>query len=192
VLDGAHFKGRVFLNIAQLLEDKRWWTFGPAVPKVMTSTSTTWYALEELFKASGNLKAQNEAYYQRRLLAYTDVTQTDESAVGNFWSWAFWGYGVRPARLLAWILLVFAIFTFIYWRELPPAVTSRFARAAMFSLNNSWKWKYGFDNAQTPLFKAITLTQSIATKVLLICLLQALSNVSPVLNSIAGKFIPFA
>lgn len=189
--EGTHFKGRVSLNRRQLFRDRAWWQRVTGEDsKLVTTSATTWYALEEVFRASGNLYAQNEAYYQRRLLAYADREQVDESALSNYLSWAFWGYAVRPLRLIFWITVIFAVFTAVYWSQIASRGVQAIRDAIIFSAKTAWTFRYGYERARTPAFKAITLVQSIGTKVLALCLLHVLSNVSPFLNAVLGKLLP--
>jgi hypothetical protein len=59
-----------------------------------------------------------------------------------------------------------------------------------FTWLTSWKMLYGFTNSRSLLFKGLTLLHALGFKVLLVCLVQVISNVSPLLHTILGKLLP--
>lgn len=156
--------------------------------------SRTWRSLSAAFKERGNLVSQNETYYQERRQSLLDL-DPDENLFWNIFSLIVWGYGVRPLRLAAWLLVVTIAFAVAYSFALPSAPSStRWARAKAlfaFSARTAWSFDYGLKNAVTPKWKMVTLAQSLLSKAMLVCLAQALANVSPLLHDVFGKFIQF-
>jgi hypothetical protein len=164
--------------------------------KVNTETRETWRLLEDSFKRASDLEGQNEAMYQRK---------QSERANGNFWeqagnkfSFYFWGYGVRPLRLGIWLLAFYCFFTIIYLMRPQSLVGNkikwakfwkRVIFAIKFSAQTSWKFSYGVKRARTLRFKVLTLIHSVGFKILLIFLLKAISNTSPLLNELVGKLV---
>jgi uncharacterized protein YjbI with pentapeptide repeats len=72
----------------------------------------TWASLEHAFRDSGNLGAQNQAMYQRRLAEW----RTSSHKAVDFIDWVYWGYGVGPWRLLGWFVLFLVLFSVLYHR----------------------------------------------------------------------------
>lgn len=164
--------------------------------KLNTTDKGTWELLESSFKQTGNLEGKNEAMYKRRTLE-RQTLQGWANRINRFESY-FWGYGVRPSRVVMWIIVVFLGFTTVYWTQTRPLAVGkskwqslwhRLIFATGFSTRTSWKWGYGYQNSRTPTFKALTLIHSISFKVLLLCLLKAFSNTSPLLNELVGKLV---
>lgn len=164
---------------------------GSSQTRLNTGDPRTWETLKRAFHQNSDLKSENEALYNEELL---------KMRIGSKWlaklsaraSWLFWGYGVRPIRLAGWIVIVYSVFTLIYWTQ-TRGMASAMARvrfAAYFSLRNSLTIFYGFERTLTPLFKGIALFQAVVAKIMFILLLQAISNVSPLLKELFGKFIP--
>ena len=170
-----------------LFDDKLRITFCP---------SETWFSMSDGFKRAGNLIGENEATFQGRIAAGSD--DSSENKWLNWFSWAFWGYGYRPSRVLLWLIATAVLFAGFYWQEtadlaVPQSglirVSSRWRFSLIFSLRTAWSFAYGYKNSRTPFFKLLTSIQSIISKVMLICLLQAIANTSPLLDSIFGKII---
>jgi len=168
-LNGVRFKKAVNLEWQQ-------------VNNKIQADKETWEDIEDAFKRSANLKGQNEAMYERRL--------NEESFSDSIEFW-FWGYGIRPYRLVFWIILSFLLFTLIYWTQTKQIAgkIDRIKFALGFSLGTSWKLGYGFRNSRTRLFKIITLIHSIGFKLMLLCLLKVFSNTSPLLNELVSKLV---
>lgn len=196
-LGDVQFKKAVHLNWDQLVVEKPWWQFwrGPKL-KVNRGGIRTWEALEEAFGNSGNLEGQNEAMYQRRLVEPHYRGYNKDS---NDLSFLFWGYGIRPWRVIGWMMLVNLLFGLFYWTQTTKLETAgnkwqsrmdRLRFTTAFTLKTFWKFTYGFQNSTTPLFKTLTLVHSILSKVMLVCLLNVISHVSPLLNEIVGKLLP--
>lgn len=179
-LGGVRFFKPVNLNWKQLRDGR-----------LTSNDPTTWATLEETFKSSGDLESQNEAYFQKR--------QLSREGLMDGVSYVFWGYGVRPLRLLMWISLVQLVFTATYWtqtRSIRPDLVSwqrqkaRLAFAISFGLQTAITLAYGITNSRTLLFKTLTVMHMLFMKVLLLLLLVALANVSPLLHDILGKLLP--
>lgn len=155
--------------------------------------SRTWRSLSAAFKERGNLVGQNGAYYQERRQSRRD--DPDENRFWNTFSLISWGYGVRPLRLAAWLLVVTIAFAVAYSFALPsPPSSTRWSHARAlfaFSAHTAWSFDYGLKNAVTLKWKMVTLAQSLLSKAMLVCLAQALANVSPLLHDLFGKFIQF-
>lgn len=198
-LDGVRIEKEIRLDWEQLVERKPWWQAWRTPPmKVKTQRMITWLVLEEAFRKSGQLEGQNEAMYQRRLMARR-LNVPNEYMTANYLSWLFWGYGVRPWRLVGWIFVVYLFFGFIYWTQTKQlskrkkrikGLIDRVRFALKFSSLTSWSIGYGYKNSRTPFFKFITLAHSVLFKLMLLCLLQVIANVSPLLNSLVGKLLP--
>ena len=159
---------------------------------LVTGDSNTWGALERTFKASGDLESQNQAFFQKRLLSKNSLTD-----VASRW---FWGYGVRPFRLLFWILVVHLFFTWAYWTQTESLATgirvpiqaqlARIKFAFDFSRRTALSWSFGFRNSRSVTFKTLTLVNAMVIKLMVILFLISLSNVSPLLRELFGKLIP--
>lgn len=156
----------------------------------------TFKRLENAFKQSGDLEGQNEAMYQRKFLEGTQSGWWKR--LTNWLDFAFWGYGVRPLRLLGWMLIVLVVFTIVYWTQTAELVQGkhklkdawrRLRFALAFSLRTSWTLGFGYTNSRTTIFKILTMVHSIGFKILVLCLLQAFANTSPLLNQLVGKLI---
>jgi uncharacterized protein YjbI with pentapeptide repeats len=182
------------LHYSQLLEEGPWWQFWNLTPtsKVATETARSWQSLERSFMKSADLDSQNEAMYYRRTLAPHAPGEDKENFLVNRFSKLFWGYGVRPWRLAGWIVLFFGWFTFIYWTQTKELGNP--ARRWKFALGFSWRtsltlW-YGYQNSRTLLFKVLSIIHSISIKIMLVCFLKAIANVSPLLRDLLGKILP--
>jgi uncharacterized protein YjbI with pentapeptide repeats len=196
VLDDVIFAKAATLSWSQLAIGGK----GPGrKTKVITNKPETWAVLEDVFHRNNDLSSQNEAHYQKRLLSMNSEKTINYKSLSDRVSWLFWGFGVRPLRLLLWILVVYALFALVYWtqthgmqskNEKHPSLLARIRFASNFTLRNSFGLFYGFDRSRTWLFKTITLLQAVLSKIMLLFLLQALANVSPLLRDLFGKLIP--
>jgi hypothetical protein len=164
--------------------------------KLNTKGSSTWKKLEELFKQSGDLEGQNEALYRRHIDEGHDLHGWAKRA-NRFEQW-FWGYGVRPWRLVAWLLVGFLLLSVSYWTQTASLANNetrfqgqwkRIRAALEFSARTSWTLGYGYRHSRTPLFKTITLIHSLGFKVMMLCLIKVLANISPLLNELIGKLL---
>jgi uncharacterized protein YjbI with pentapeptide repeats len=179
-LDHARFFKSVNLDWKQLSDGR-----------LVTQDPATWATLEAAFKSSGNLTSQNEAYFNKRELSAQDL--------GDHFAFILWGYGVRPYRLLAWIVLIQLIFTFLYWTQTRFIIgradrwswhKGRLAFALGFGWRTALSWRYGIANSRSSLYKTLTLLHAVIIKVLLVVLFVSIANVSPLLHSIIGKLVP--
>ena len=152
----------------------------------------TWSNLEGIFKRSGDLYGQNQSMYLRRL------HETRSRKLLDILDWSFWGYGVRPWRLVSWIVLLTLLFTYLYWTQTSAianhknkweACLDRIRFALVFSLRTAWTFGYGYRNSRTTKFKVITLAHSIVFKFMLLCLFKVISNVSPLLNEFVSRAV---
>jgi hypothetical protein len=147
-------------------------------------------SLRNAFARSGNLKASNEAMYWRRV---SERNKAGYSRLANDASHLFWGYGLRPVRVFAWLIVLNVLFGLAYWSQTSSEQLGGWSRritaVTAFTLRSSWRLTWGFDHARTPVFKAITLVHSVASKILLVCLLHAMSNTSPLLNELLGRVL---
>jgi hypothetical protein len=170
--------------------------WGQVDGKFNTSQIETFRRLENAFKQMGYLEGQNAAMYQRKLMEGIESKGWPKFA--NQLERFYWGYGVHPLRLIVWILIVYSLFTVVYWTQTKSLAAGqgrwheeldRLRFSLIFSLRTSWKVGYGYQNARSSIFKTLTLTQSILFKVMLLCLIKVLSNTSPLLNELIGKLV---
>jgi hypothetical protein len=165
--------------------------------KVRIEGSDGWRRLEDAFKQSGELQGQNECSYRRQLAEGAEKEEWDKvSDKAAFW---FWGYGLRPLRVLGWITLLYLLFSALYFTQ-TGALTARAGRwqtfwkrarfALTFALRSSWSFSFGYQNAHTNLFRFFTSVNSIAVKVMLIFRFKAVTNLSPLLNDVVHKLVP--
>ena len=184
ILDGVRFQKPFNLEWVQI--DGR----------VDKNNTQAWRTLEGAFKNSSNLEGQNESMYRRRFNEL-GVHKGWAKFTNGFEFW-YWGFGVRPLRPLGWFLVLVLVFTFIYWTQTRSlkrgmsrirGVWQRLKFTFQFSLRTAWSIDFGLKNARTPLFKVLTLSQSVLSKVILISFLKAFSNTSPLLNDLIGKMI---
>ena len=191
--DKVRFDRTVHLDYSQLRETSPWWrVWANPKTKVSNHDTTTWGSLEHTFKNSGSTNSQNEAFFNKRSLApYSDGPDRENRAT-NFFSKYFWGYGVRPWRLFFWIVILFGVFTAIYFSQTKPlgSIMERLRFALNFAWRTSLTLGYGYQQSRTTVFKTLTLIHSVVFKIMLLCLLKAVANVSPLLNDLIGKLLP--
>ena len=156
-----------------------------------------WRELERAFHVAGDLTLENYAAY--KLLCLEEADKKGFSKLCSRWSRWFWGFSLRPVRVLGWIGVTILGFAGIYWTQLSavkkglPTLAGSWARikAAMyFSARTAWEAKFGFDHSTTTVFRVLTLFQSIGSKGLLACFAYSLSHTSPLLNELMKKLIP--
>ena len=157
----------------------------------------TWRELKHAFQTAGNLQLQNYAEYHLRALEENE--QTGLSKVSSIFSRIFWGYGLRPLRVVFWLAAVILLFAGVYFTQLGylyadrPSIAGfalRAKAALSFSSKTAWQFKYGYENSTRPTFQAITLLESALGKLLLACFAYSLSHTSPLLDEIMKKLIP--
>lgn len=162
---------------------------------IANSDKRTLSNLESAYERGRNLDGQNEALYRKRVLDLGDFFS--EKGFLNRAELLFWGFGVRPVRLILWMIATLLFFTVLYWFELNKNLNSHktekklalWNSAWIFSWSTAWKFGYGEKHAHTTAFKIITISQSISWKILIVLLLHAISNISPLLNTLVGKFV---
>jgi uncharacterized protein YjbI with pentapeptide repeats len=69
-----------------------------------------------------------------------------------------------------------------------PASNSKPNLVWTYAFNSVWKPLYGYNNANSPFLRVISVVAWIAMTVLFVCLLHVLSNVSPLVHDLIGKF----
>jgi hypothetical protein len=156
-----------------------------------------WRELEHAFHTANDLGLENYATYQLRR-----VEEREKTGFGCFSSvlsrW-FWGYGVRPIRVLGWLTLLFVIFSTIYRTQLSnfgmdlpafPRHLTRLRAALVFSARTIWELKFGYEHSATGTFRLVTLAESILGKALIACFAYSLSHTSPLLNELLKKVLP--
>lgn len=195
-LSRATFEKRLSLRFDQLVEAEPWYrVWAPPRLKLVTADAATWAALEQAFRASGDLESRNEAAYLQRLLA---PPLPGEGALANKLSRVLWGYGLRPWRLVAWVLAFNALFALLYWTQtrplaegLPPPLgrRARLGFAFDFARRTAVSFTFGHRNARTLPFKLATLAHSIGAKLLFLFVLRAAVNASPLLHGVFGKLL---
>lgn len=191
--DKVRFEKTVHLDYSQLRETSPWWrVWANPKTKVSNLDTTTWGALERAFKNSGSTDSQNEAFFNKRSLAPYSDGPDRENRAANFFEKRFWGYGVRPWRLFFWILILLGGFTAIYFSQTKPlgSIMERLRFALDFTWRTSVTIGYGYQQSRTTLFKTLTLIHSVVFKIMVLCLLKAVANVSPLLNDLIGKLLP--
>jgi hypothetical protein len=67
---------------------------------------------------------------------------------------------------------------------------TRASYALEFSARTAWEFTYGYNNSTNPLFRFITMAESIIAKLLLACFAYALTQSSPLLSELMKKLIP--
>jgi hypothetical protein len=192
-LDRVKFDRTVHLDYSQLTEPPPWWkVWSSPKSRIINNDITTWATLERIFQNTHKGDSQNDALYQKRSIAPFSDGPDYENFIPNFFEKAFWGYGVRPWRLFFWIVLVFGVFTAIYFTQtkLLRDLSERLKFALHFSWRTSLTLGYGYQQSRTTLFKWLTLIHSIVFKIMVLCLLKAVANVSPLLNDLIGKLLP--
>lgn len=156
-----------------------------------------WRELRRAFQTSGNLQLQNYAEY--RLRGLEENERTGLARFSSIFSRIFWGYSLRPLRVLLWFGVILVSFAGVYWTQLADLYTGHSpvarmwlrARAALlFSLRTAWEVKYGYENSRTSTFRAITLLESALGKLLFACFAYSVSHTSPLLNELLKKLLP--
>lgn len=202
-LSRARFEKRLRLKFEQLIDRSSWLSFTSPQTKLRNEPQLhperTWEDLVQVFRISDDPASRNEAEYQRRLENAGFRNPNTKPTLGERFSNAFWGYGLRPGRVFLWILLSYLIFTVIYWRE-TRSLSARFKGwrgqldrwlfAADFSWRTAYKLTHGFDNSRTLPFKCLTLVQSLGSKVLVFFFLKSLANTSPLIGELVNKVLP--
>lgn len=126
-----------------------------------------WQTFEDAFKRASNLEGENKAMYQRRFL---EGKSGDGywRRLANITSCYFWGYGVRPLRVLFWMLVLFLVAFRVYWTQTTSMADSLTGRGRLtrfwFTLNFGWQtslsFSFGPKNSTTLPFKVFTVLHS--------------------------------
>jgi hypothetical protein len=190
LFDSVHFDRALYLRWPQLEERGK--------QKLVGASGLTWQESEQAFHRADNLAGQNESMYRRRRVYRND--EDHESYWGNVASEVVWGYGVRPLRPLAWLLAVTLTASASYWSQTRPLASGKSRRrgwlarvcfALRFGLQATYRPDFGWTHTRPPLFRTIAAVQFGVCALLLVCTLQAVANVSPLLNILIGKLIHF-
>jgi len=163
--------------------------------KLVNPSSDDWQKLEDAFRRSANLEGANNAMYQFRLLQRVDPNIGFWNKLWNYLLFTFWGYGVRPLRVMFWMLFMFAIdfrSNLTHFRSLAESkMRDDLVERLLFTLNFTWQTSIGFSfkfrRSAATRFKVFTLIYSIAFKTVGFFFLTALSNVNPLLNALLSK-----
>jgi hypothetical protein len=172
-----------------------------SVPERAKDNPRLWRELMRAFDFAKNIELKNYAEYRLRVLEESGQELRDEptarmASVVSRW---FWGYGLRPLRVLLWLVVVVLGFAGIYWTQLPnraPAAApvfgtlARVSDAFIFSARTAWELKYGYDNSANFMFRVVTVAESIIAKLLLACFAYALTQTSPLLSELMKKLLP--
>lgn len=168
----------------------------PGPPRATLQDRRQWREIERGFQNAGNLSLQNYALYRRSIMESAD--ETGVGMIGDRADRWFWGYGLRPSRVVGWLAVVVVAFALIYLGQtagLGAGLTRtsgwwrRIRFAVLFSARTTLQPKYGYQNSTTPLFKTITTVQWFLSVVLLTCLLYAISKTNPLANELIKKLI---
>jgi uncharacterized protein YjbI with pentapeptide repeats len=152
--------------------------------------------LGRAFELAKNVELKNFVDFRLRETqeASEDFPQRISSKAARW----FWGYGVRPMRVLFWLAVLVLAFAATYWTQLPAGSNtnclarnfSRVRSAVTFSARTAWEVSYGYNNSTTTTFRLITIAESILAKLLFACLAYALTKSSPLLSELLKKLIP--
>lgn len=223
-LDEVTFEKGLFMDERQFFVPKPWWSltsesqsifeeanaYQPssadesdksdqvevAVRRPSQQIRRQWRELERGFQSAGNLSLQNFALYRQTTLEAADTFGVD-MILDRFDRW-FWGYGLRPMRVMAWLGVTVSCFALLYLTQVTSlgAKRSRLMRwwmrlcfAVSFSARTSLQPKYGFDRSLTSTFKVITAIQWVISVVLLTCLLYSISKTNPLANELLKKLL---
>jgi hypothetical protein len=164
---------------------------------INTKKIDTLSRMEDVFRRAGNLDEQNEVMYQRRVRESDD--KKGWSAFVDSIDYWFWGYRIRPLRVLFWMLVSYFFFAAAYWFQTKPlardfgrwrGLLNRLKFCLKFSWLTSFKVGYGYQHSRTTFFKFLTSSHSLSFKLMLVCLLIVLSNTSPILKELFGSLFP--
>lgn len=198
-LQDARFMKRVDLDAGSLFArvDGPLW-LRREESKLTTSEDEVWRELKRAFELSGDTDSRNVAEYRIQLLEMKRRKSLTDKLTSTV-SWAVWGFGLRPLRVLGWYAATVLAFAAVYWYQLQKGAARRrsftldvklVTGAIAFSWWTAFKFGYGAKYAQNSLFKAVTTAESVIAKILLLLFVRALAHLSPVLNDLLGKFLP--
>lgn len=180
-LEGTRFEGRLTLSWDQLVDEKgRSGVWKDPRLKLDAVWPRTFENMELAYERSGYTEGKNEALYRRNLIeSPTSISR-----------W-FWGFGVRPWRVLWCIAGSFVLFCALYFTQVPRSFGfwERWQAAVAFSARTAWHFGYGPQRSRGALWKAVTATQMVGFKVMALLFLKGMANTSPLLNELASKLI---
>jgi uncharacterized protein YjbI with pentapeptide repeats len=202
--------GGIYADASQLLVSPPWWAiWRENTPRFTTDQGSDdddqsrpekrrlWRELERAFQKAENLQMKNYAAYMVSSLDEADQSQPARTySVLSRW---FWGYGVRPMRVLFWAAIMVVAFACLYATQLrslgekqPPLrrIFLRAQHALVFSARTAWELRFGYQNSRSTAFKCITLVESVLGKALLACFAYALTQTSPLLSDLMKKLLP--
>jgi uncharacterized protein YjbI with pentapeptide repeats len=210
LFDDVTLERGLYVEAPQILARSRWWAFWeedktlfevlldagdfPREDDVVAVNRLLWRELERAFRISDNLALKNFATYRVSNLAEADLTQPLRTiSIVSRW---FWGYSLRPIRVIFWFTFCLFLFAGIYWTQLEYlSLTTgercrRSKNALVFSWRTSWELKFGYEHSSTALFRAVTVAQSILAKLLVTCFVYSLTQTSPLLSELMKKLLP--
>jgi len=155
-----------------------------------------WRQLERAFEDAGPLQLENHNYasYQLQLLGKADESRWQRA--GEFLSRWFWGFGLRPLRVVAWLVFLIIAFAALYATQIAMTfpgfggTLKRAWQALTFSARTAWAFSFGYEHSNTTTWRILAITESSLAKIFLACFVYALSNASPLLNELMKKIIP--
>jgi uncharacterized protein YjbI with pentapeptide repeats len=195
----------LYIDAKQFLVSSPWWApwreDTPRFVKEARDDSRVWRELMRAFELAKNVELKNYAEYKLRVSEERGEKLRDEpvertTSVVSRW---FWGYGLRPLRVLVWLTIVVLVFAGIYWTQLANMATgaapglggvTRVRYAVVFSARTAWELAYGYNNSVSFAFRVITIAESIIAKLLLACFAYALTQTSPLLSELMKKLLP--
>ncbi|CAN7192739.1 hypothetical protein LJR084_000545 [Variovorax sp. LjRoot84] len=175
--DGASFEKGIFGQVPLLST------------AIRSADADTWNTFAEAFKGLGDHDGELHARYCAQLVK--SGTGTPWDVFTDRLSYQFWGYQTKPDRVLLWVFAWWLMFVPIYFTQTAPLGTmSRRVKFAMrFSAERCWKVDLKGTAATTPLFKALTVAQSIGAKVMAILFLKAVTSRFPLLDGVLSKIV---
>jgi hypothetical protein len=199
----------LFIDADQWFSDASWWAFWrenqPRIDAAnpdfedqeVAKQRQFWREMGRAFALAGNLQLKNDAEYRVQQIIEPDLPQPQRlfSALSRW----FWGYGVRPARVFIWFAVSLSAFALLYWTQLGSSnprtegfrrALTRAKQATVFSWRTSWELKFGYEHSVTDAFRAVTVVQSVLSKLLLACFAYSLTQTSPLLSDLMRKLLP--
>jgi uncharacterized protein YjbI with pentapeptide repeats len=188
----------LYIEAQQFLVRSPWWAIWREDTSRFDSDDPNadrrfWRGLQRAFQAAGNVELKNYSEYRVRYLSEGDPAQTQLTSITSVLSRWFWGYGLRPIRVLVWFGLFLIAFAGVYLSQLPRSgygLRQRLKYSLIFSLRTAWEFKFGYEHSQTDTFRVITAVQSISAKLLIACFVYSLTQASPLLSDLMKKLLP--
>lgn len=106
-LDEVRFQKTALLDWTQLAQGLK------------SRRSATYAILEQNFDRLGDISSKNQAYFWKEVYRESELRQEQRQwqARGNLALRWLWGYGVRPSRIVLWIVLAYALFFVFHLRH---------------------------------------------------------------------------